>query len=194
MSETRKPIDSNEPLDTGHDYDGIREYDNALPNWWLATLYLSIVFAFGYWMYYHVIGTGQLQMEAYHAEMALAEAQQAERAAARGAVGDDELLAMASDGAKVDAGKAEYTTYCVACHGMSGEGGIGPNLTDDHWLHGAKPTEILKVISEGVPSKGMASWGPVLGADKVEKLTAFVITLKGKNVPGKAPEGMLVSD
>lgn len=192
MSKVKEP--ATEPIDTGHDYDGIREYDNVLPNWWLATLYATIVFSFGYWMYYHVLGTGPLQMDEYHAEMAQAEEAAAAAAAARGALGDDELLAMVADSAKVEDGKSTFATYCVACHGMSGEGGIGPNLTDAYWIHGSKPTEILNVIRDGVPSKGMAAWGPVLGSDKVEKLTAFVVTLKGKDVPGKAAEGELASE
>ncbi len=183
-----------EPTDTGHDYDGIREYDHPLPNWWLATLYGAIIFSFGYWMYYHVVSAGPLQTEAYELEMASLEAQRAERAQARGAMNDEALLAMAADPAQTAAGQTTYATYCVACHGLNGEGGIGPNLTDDRFLHGGKPTEILEVITTGVPAKGMAAWGPVLGAEKVSELAAFVVTLKGKNLPGKAPEGEIESE
>ncbi|AKU92986.1 cbb3-type cytochrome c oxidase N-terminal domain-containing protein [Vulgatibacter incomptus] len=185
---------TNEPADTGHDYDGIREYDNRLPNWWLATLFITIVFAFGYWMYYHVLGSGPLQMAEYHAEMDAASAKAATLAASRGEATDESLLAFSKDPAVTAAGAAVFGQSCSACHGASGEGGIGPNLTDDHWIHGGKPTEILKVIREGVAAKGMPSWGPMLGAEKTEQLAAFVVSLKGKNVPGKGPEGELVQD
>lgn len=178
-----------EAPDTGHDYDGIREYDNRLPNWWLATLYISIVFAFGYWAYYHVLSMGPLQHEEYRIEMAQA-AQAAEALAAqRGAATDESLAAMKADGAAMEDATATFGQYCAACHSANGEGGIGPNLTDTFWIHGARPTDIHKVIKEGVAAKGMPAWGDVLGAQKVERLAAFVSSLEGKNLPGKPPEG-----
>lgn len=178
-----------EAPDTGHDYDGIREYDNRLPNWWLATLYLSIIFAFGYWAYYHVLSMGPLQQEEYAAEMAQAEKAAEAQAALRGAATDESLAALSSDTAAMDEAKATYGQYCAACHAANGEGSIGPNLTDTFWIHGARPTDIMKVIKDGVPAKGMPAWGDVLGTQKVEKLSAFVASLEGKNLPGKAPEG-----
>ena len=184
----------NEAPDTGHDYDGIREYDNRLPNWWLATLYITIVFAFGYWAYYHVLSMGPLQHEQYLAEMDQAAKAAEAQAAQRGAATDESLAALVSDAAAMDDAKATFGQYCAACHAANGEGAIGPNLTDAHWLHGGKPTDILKVITDGVPSKGMAAWGQMLGAQKVEHLAAFIVTLKGKNLPGKAAEGELASD
>lgn len=190
MSQANEPV---QDLDTGHEYDGIREYDNVLPNWWLATLWGTIIFAFGYWMYYHVLETGPLQMAEYHAEMQAAEEKMALAASARGAVTDETLTSLAA-GPAVDEGKALFGTYCAACHGVKGEGGIGANLTDDYFLHGSKPTEILKVIEDGVPSKGMPAWGAMLGATKVEQVTAFVLTLHGTNLPGKAAEGELARD
>lgn len=178
----------NEP-DMGHEFDGIRELDNRLPNWWLATLYLSIVFSFGYWMYYHVFQAGPLQMDEYHQEMARAEEAAAALAEARGAIDDDTLVGMAGDGQQTAEGQIVYSQYCAACHGAQGEGGIGPNLTDKHWIHGGQPTKILEVVSTGVPAAGMPAWKPMLGNSKVEQVTAYLLTLKGKNLPGKAPEG-----
>lgn len=194
MSETPTPVDGRD-LDTGHDYDGIREYDNRLPNWWLWTLIVSIVFGYGYWMYFHTFGTGMSSHQAYLAELEVADAAAAARAAARGALTDDELLALAHDEAGVAAGRAIFQQYCVACHGPEAGGLIGPNLTDNAWIHGGgKPTAILQTVTGGVAAKGMPSWGPVLGPDKVEKVVSFVISLRGKNVPGKAAEGELVSN
>lgn len=191
-------IETGEPLatepDMGHEYDGIRELDNRLSNWWLAIFYLSIVFSFGYWAYYHVLDAGPLQMEAYEQEMARAEAAAAARAADREALTDELLVSWSEDGAKVGAGQATYTQFCAACHGPGGEGGIGPNLTDAYWLHGGAPLEIMKVISEGVATAGMPAWKGVLGDQKMEEVTAYVLTLRGKNLPGKEPQGEKVEE
>lgn len=192
-AETRKVESPPEP-DMGHDFDGIRELDNRLPNWWLATLYLSIVFSFGYWMYYHVLKAGPLQMEAYEMEMAKADEAAAALAELRGAATDESLLALTEDPQAISSGQEVFAQHCAACHGPQGEGTIGPNLTDPYWKHGGAPTEILQVVSIGVPAAGMPAWKPMLGAKKVEEVTAYLLTLKGKNLPGKGPEGELIDD
>lgn len=188
-----KKIGTSESLatepDMGHDYDGIRELDNRLPNWWLAIFYLSIVFSFGYWAYYHVLEAGPLQMEAYELEMARAEAAAATRSSDRGSLSNEMLLALSEDEERVGAGQQTYAQFCAACHGSNGEGGIGANLTDDYWIHGASPMEILGVVSEGVATAGMPAWKGVLGDRKIEEVTAYVLTLRGKNLPGKEPQG-----
>lgn len=178
-----------EEPDMGHDFDGIRELDNKLPNWWLATFYLAIVFSFGYWAWYHILDAGPLQMEAYEMEMARAAEAAESRRAARGEVGDEALAALSEDAAVVSSGQAIYGQFCAACHAAGGEGSIGPNLTDAYWIHGGSPKEILKVVSDGVAAAGMPSWRPVLGDEKVEQVTAFLLTLKGKDLPGKEPQG-----
>lgn len=183
-----------EDLDTGHEYDGIREFDNKLPNWWLATLFLSIFFSIGYWLYYHTLAVGPDQLGEYEMEMADAAAAAAARAKERGEVTDESLLAASQDPATVGTGKELFGQYCAACHGPDGGGTIGPNLTDDHWITGAgKPTEIREIVISGVTAKGMPAWGQLLGEEKVDQITAFALTLKGKNVPGKGPEGELAS-
>ena len=92
----------------------------------------------------------------------------------------------------VAAGKDVYATNCFPCHGQHGEGGIGPNLTDDYWIHGGKSSDIVRVISNGVPDKGMTSWLPILGENRVVQLAAFIISLHGTSPPGaKAPQGEL---
>lgn len=192
-----KKIENMEPVtepDMGHDYDGIRELDNKLPFWWQAIFYLTIIFSFGYWAYYHVLEAGPLQMERYEIEMAQAEAAAEARSAGKEALSDELLLAYSQDTAKVSAGQADYAAYCAACHGANGEGGIGPNLTDAYWIHGASPMEIHKVISEGVATAGMPSWKGVLGDSKVEQVAAYILTLKGKNLPGKEPQGEKVEE
>lgn len=178
----------NEP-DMGHEYDGIRELDHRLPNWWQATFYLSIVFAFAYWAYFHIMGAGPLQMERYEQELARAEAAAAERAGDREAISDELLLAYSADEGRMASGQQTYTQFCAACHGAQGEGGIGANLTDEFWIHGGAPLDILKVVSEGVPTAGMPAWRSVLGEQKTEEVAAFVLSLRGKNLPGKEAQG-----
>jgi cytochrome c oxidase cbb3-type subunit 3 len=172
-----------------HDFDGIQEYDNRLPNWWLWILWGSILFAFAYWLVFHTFGVAKLPPARYEAEMQRA----AEAQLAKGGSLDDaalELMATLPD--RVAEGKALFSTYCVACHASRGEGLVGPNLTDAHWIHGARPLDIHKVVTDGVLAKGMAAWGRQLGPKRVESVTAYVLTLRGTNVPGKAPEGELV--
>lgn len=165
-----------------HEYDGIEEADNALPTWWVVVFICSVLFAGAYW----------LMVEEFHLAPSPVEelaAAQAERSKRTGQVSDDELLSAARMESAVAAGKQTYTTNCVACHGAKAEGSIGPNLTDAHWLHGGTPVQIFSTIRDGVPAKGMPSWGAILGQDAVKTLAAYVITLRGTNVPGKAPQG-----
>jgi cytochrome c oxidase cbb3-type subunit 3 len=90
----------------------------------------------------------------------------------------------------VESGRQVFASTCAACHRADGGGNIGPNLTDAYWLHGSKPENIYSCVHDGVPNKGMPTWGPVLGEDKVETVVAYVLTLRNTNVPGgKAPQG-----
>ncbi|WP_224242790.1 cbb3-type cytochrome c oxidase N-terminal domain-containing protein [Hyalangium gracile] len=168
-----------------HVYDGIEEHDNRLPNWWLGILWATIVFGFGYWFYYHVAEIepgliGEYQQEA---------AELARRAAANGPLSDETLLALTKDGQATGSGKQLYLQNCAACHGAEGQGLIGPNLTDNAWLRGGKPVDIHKTISQGSVAKGMPAWERTLGAERVRAVTAYVLTIKGRNVPGKPPQG-----
>lgn len=166
-----------------HEVDGIEEYDNQLPRWWLYTLYATIVFAAGYWFVYQSGAFADQPMAAYQAELA-------KKAKSTGTVSPELLAALASDPAVVEKGKQVFTSTCVACHRNDGGGNVGPNLTDDFWLHGGTPDRIFKTVAEGVPDKGMPAWKPQLGDERVQAVTAYVLTLKGTNVPGgKPPQG-----
>jgi cytochrome c oxidase cbb3-type subunit 3 len=166
-----------------HTVDGIEEYDNKLPNWWLYTLYGSIVFAIGYWFVYQSAGIGELPRAAYEAEMDRAAQAQA-GAAKLVPVTAEALAALAKDRGAVARGKQVFTTTCAACHRADGGGVVGPNLTDEFWLHGASPDKVYKTIKDGVLDKGMPAWGPQLGPERVQAVTAYVLTLRGTNVPG----------
>ena len=165
-----------------HEYDGILEADNRLPRWWLFTFYAAVVFSMGYWFYYQEFKAGKSPLQDYYAE-------QAEAAEKSGVdPSEDELLAL-SQGPALESGRQLFAANCVACHEAKGQGKIGPNLTDAAWLHGGDPIAIFKTVREGVPAKGMPAWGPTLGRAGVSQVAAFVLTLRGTNVPGKAPEG-----
>jgi cytochrome c oxidase cbb3-type subunit 3 len=169
-----------------HEYDGIEEADNELPMWWVAVFLGTIVFGGAYYMVY----------EKYHVrpspteELALITA---ERAKTTGDYSDAVLLAFAKDQKAVAAGRLTYNTNCVACHGAKLEGTIGPNLTDSHWLHGGAPSNIFTTVRDGVPAKGMPTWGTILGPQGVRDVAAYVLTLRNTQVPGKTPQGDLYS-
>jgi cytochrome c oxidase cbb3-type subunit III len=178
-----------------HEYDGIREYDNPLPGWWLATLYGTVLFAVLYFL--NVIpglGSGPGRLAEYDAAMATAQAATQAAAAAHdplAGVTDEALLALARDPAKLALGRTTFATMCVACHGPDGGGVIGPNLTDAYWLHGGRPTQILNTVNNGVLDKGMPPWGKSLPADQVIAVAAYVTTLAGTHPKApKAPQGV----
>ena len=171
-----------------HTFDGIQEYDNKLPNWWLWILYGSIVFSLGYWLFYHSLGAGKLPLDNFQIEMRVAAEAQLDRLAA-GGLTNQVLLVMTELPDRVQAGHEVYDQYCAVCHGDQGGGTVGPNLTDDHWIHGGTPLDLHRIVVEGVPAKGMAAWGNQLGPTRVQNVVAYMLTLRGRNVPGKAPEG-----
>ena len=75
----------------------------------------------------------------------------------------------------VTAGEQVYNTLCIACHAPNLEGLIGPSFVDDEWIHGRSVADILRIIREGVPEKGMVPWGPILSAQQINSVAAFVI-------------------
>lgn len=155
-----------------HVFDGIAEYDRRLPNWWLLTLYGSIVFAVVYWMAtQHFPGKSD-------GDKVMTEIQdiRAAKLAAAGNYDDAALWEMSKNPSIVAAGAASYATSCVACHGDKLQGGIGFNLADSTWVHGGKPTEVMKTVSDGVLVKGMPAWGAVLGPKKTAEVVAFVLS------------------
>ena len=167
-----------------HEYDGIEEADNDLPKWWLFVFYASIAFACIYWFWYHEYGIDELPSAAYAAEM---------EARAGDQVTPELLAALAEDEDAVEAGRALYMTNCVACHAAEGQGQIGPNLTDDYWIHGGSAMDIHGVVATGVLDKGMPPWAGPLGPRGTREVVAYVLTLRSTNVPGKEPQGELVT-
>lgn len=170
---------------TDHDYDGITEYDNPLPRWWLMLFYGGIVFAAVYIPWYH-FGPGPLMVEEYEAQMAAAQAAMPQKKGPDVAA----LAAAEQDPARLAAGKETFAKLCVACHTADGGGLVGPNLTDDYWIHGGSMADVVHVITEGVPEKGMISWKTQLKDDEIVSVAAYVRSLRGtKPANPKAPEG-----
>lgn len=187
------PVEEEESILLDHNYDGIKELDNHLPPWWTWMFYLSIAFSFVYLFVYHISGTLPLQMEEYNQEIALAEAEMKARMAnLPESTVDENNVQLVTDPAQLAKGKQVYVNNCAPCHKETGAGGIGPNLTDDYWLHGGSINEIYKTIKVGVPEKGMISWEPVLSPNQMQNVASFVVGLKGTNPPNaKAPQGEL---
>ena len=168
-----------------HVYDDIEEEDNHLPNWWLAILFGAIVFGFGYWFVYEITRAAPGPLASMRTEMAEA----AKRRAESGPLTNESLTVLSHDVKTVAEGKAVFISTCAPCHGPQGQGLVGPNLTDKFWLHGGAPVDIHKSITGGYPQKVMRPWGPVLGAGRVRAVAAFVVSLRGQNLPGRPPQG-----
>ena len=174
-----------------HAYDGIRELDNDLPPWWKWGFYITIIFSVIYLARYHVFQTAPLQMEEYEIAVARAEA---ERAALRATSPDitEETVVFLDSEEDLEIGKTLYVTNCAVCHGQFGEGGIGPNLVDDYWIHGGSIRDIFRVTKYGVIERGMTPWQDILTPVQIAQVSSFVKTLRDTDPPNqKEPEGEL---
>jgi cytochrome c oxidase cbb3-type subunit 3 len=174
-----------------HNYDGIQEYDNPLPTWWTTLFWVTIVFSVFYVVYFH-FGQGKLVIDAYNDDMIAFYELQAEQLLALGPIGEGTLSDLMKDDAMMAGGAQIFTSKCAQCHAKDGGGNIGPNLTDDYWLHGGKLTDIYHTVTEGVPSKGMLSWKNQLGPAEIMSVAAYVGTLRGTEpAKPKEPQGEL---
>lgn len=170
-----------------HTFDGIQEFDNRLPNWWLWTFYLACIYSIGYWIHYQTLGTGDNPGEEYLIEQRAA-MQAMEARMAANPITNESLLALADNPAFVAEGKAIFTdpNKCAQCHQATGAGNIGPNLTDEYWVYGGKPMDLYATLMEGRPG-GMQSY-KAEGLGFVQRAVAYVLSIKNTNVPGKDPE------
>lgn len=185
------PIEHEEDVLFDHEFDGIRELDNKLPPWWVAMFYLTIAFAVVYLGYYH-LGSGASQAEEYEMEMEQADRAVAEYRARNAQQVDESNVAVVNDPQALSMAKTLYETNCMACHGMLGEGTVGPNLTDPYWIHGGSINDIYKTIKYGVPEKGMIPWGTQMRAVDMQNISSYILTLQGTNPPNaKEREGEL---
>ncbi|SOD93364.1 cytochrome c oxidase cbb3-type subunit 3 [Spirosoma fluviale] len=173
-----------------HAYDGIHELDNPTPPWFMGLFYSTIAFGLVYVIVFHLTGLGDLQTAEYTQEVAIAEQQRdAYIKKVAGSINENNV-AFVKDAKAIDAGKAVFLQSCVACHGQQGQGGVGPNLTDEFWLHGGSMKSVFHTITEGVPEKGMMSWKKQLNPLQVQQVASYILTLQGTNPAGaKAPQG-----
>lgn len=177
-----------------HEYDGIQEYDNPLPSWWSGVFVLTIVFSIGYWFWYHGGGPGKTEEQRFDGDWNGYVAWKTEAEKRTVVNVTPELLdQLATDPAAISRGRAIFVQYCVGCHLDDGSGQVGPNLTDEYQIHGIGRIDLYKTIRDGVPAKGMISWGATLSTRDMAAVAAYVSTLRGTNKPGKAPEGARVT-
>ncbi len=190
------PRDEDRLLD--HEYDGIREYDNPLPRWWLIILWVSVAYSVLYLInIVPGIGSGPGRVKHYENEMAAATAKYGDpQATARDNVVDDATVrAAAKDPARLAMGQQMFVTYCASCHREDAGGNIGPNLTDDFWIHGGQPSQVHNTVANGVLDKGMPAWIAVLKPDQVLSVAAYVTTLHDTHPKDpKEPQGTKVEN
>jgi len=185
-----KPMSEEKTILIEHDYDGIQELDNPTPAWFMWLFYGTITFALCYLLIYHVFGVGQLQYDEYKTEMVQADlAKKAYLSKAANRV-DENTVKLVSDPGVLASGKTIFKQTCAPCHGDNAQGNVGPNLTDDYWLHGGKINDIFKTIKYGVAAKGMPTWEKQLSPKQIADVANYIKSLKGSNpANAKAPQG-----
>ena len=185
-----KPVEEEGEIILDHNYDGIKELDNNLPPWWLYAFYISIIFAFVYLAKYHVFN-GDNQIDELETELAEARvAIEQYKKTAKNLV-DANTVTQLIEASDLAAGKTIFQTNCVACHMADGGGGIGPNLTDKHWVLGGGIKSIFTTVSEGGRSgKGMIAWKTQLKPLEMAQVASYVLTFQGTTPANpKAAEG-----
>lgn len=174
-----KPVESEEEIILDHNYDGIKELDNNLPPWWVYGFYATILFGVIYLVRFHVLNE-YTQAEEYETEVAEAKIAIEEYKKTAKDLVDVNTVTLLTDAADINAGKAVFTTNCVACHKADGGGGIGPNLTDEYWILGGGIKNVFRTISEGGrDGKGMVAWKQTLKPVEMAQVSSYVITLGG---------------
>lgn len=188
------PVEEEQSIELDHEYDGIKELDNHLPPWWKWLFIGTIIWGAIYLVVYHIWDSMPLQIQEYETELVQAKEQLAKlRASQPQAVIDVNTLEYSADAEILGNGKTIYTTNCVACHNSDGGGNaIGPNLTDDYWLHMGDLKSIFNTINVGVVEKGMPAWGKTMSPKDVRDVTFYVMSLHGTTPANpKAPQGEL---
>ncbi len=178
-----------------HEFDGIQEYDQKLPNWWLFTFYGAVVWFVVYWVIYYHGGVMRTDHDAVTERLAaIHETKLAELGKTLAELDDAKLVHQwAASADLVAAGEATYLTNCSACHAadLSGAMDVGGTkialpglpLDDGEWKFGGRPMDIFRIINEGSPpeSEGhngakMQPWGQMLSPKQVAELTAYIIS------------------
>lgn len=183
MSEEKNQIPEQEEHIMDHDYDGIKELDNPPPRWIMLLFYITIGWSILYGAYFFWLKEGDHQ-DAEYAKKSMKHDQKYQMQTL-----DADALTALMDEASLAEGKQVYTDMaCMACHGANGEGNaIGPNLCDEHWIHGCDFKSIFDIIKNGNPTKGMTAFKGQISDEKIQKVSSYIISLKGSN-PANAKE------
>ncbi len=181
------PVEREKEVMTDHEYDGIKELDNNLPPWWLYGFYITIVFSVIYMFHYHVLGTGPSSAQEYATELAVAEEARTAYLAEMGEVIDEYSVVRISDADMLAKAGVAFIEKCAPCHTPSGGGSVGPNLTDEYWVHGGSINDIFRVIKYGVPEKGMIPWQGILTPEEMQAISSWIMDLQGTNPEGGLP-------
>jgi cytochrome c oxidase cbb3-type subunit III len=187
-----KPVGGKEEKDLmmDHNYDGIVELDNHMPPWLANIFYITIAFGVIYFTYFSVLGLGKTQLEEYEEELRIAAVQAEQRASLALSSIDENTVLFDTSVPALASGKSIYEANCVACHATDGGGGVGPNLTDQYWIHGGSINDVFKVVKYGVVAKGMIPWQDQLSPEEMQNVSSYILTLVGTTpVNPKAPEG-----
>ncbi len=183
------PIEREQEILFDHEYDGIKELDSKIPPWFTWLFYITIFFGIYYMLHYHVFNTGQLMAEEYTEEMNIAAAEK-EALMESGAFVNEETVTLLTEEPALLSGKAIYDANCVACHANDGGGIVGPNLTDEYWIHGGGIKNVFKIIKYGVVEKGMISWQTQLNPNQMQEVASYVLSMQGTTPAApKPPEG-----
>jgi cytochrome c oxidase cbb3-type subunit III len=187
-----RPLEEEADLELHHDYDGIRELNNRLPPWWLYGFYITIIFAGIYLWRYHVAYSAPSSTEEFQIAMQQAEIEKAAYLKKSANNVDETTVKLSTEPAIIESGKKIFLTSCAACHGPEGQGTVGPNLTDEYWLHGGSVSSIFKSIKYGWPDKGMKSWKDDFSPIQISQLANFIKSIQGtKPANGKEAQGTI---
>lgn len=183
---------TNDKFVKGHEFDGIRELDNDPPSWLNILFIFTVLFAYAYLVNYHWFEAGDLQEEAYEKEIAAFFGEEENEEAERELASNEPLVYPLTDAERLADGAKIYANNCAVCHLEQGQGLVGPNLTDQYWIHGGSYDEVKYIVTNGVIEKGMIPWKSQLSKSKIDNVTSYIFTLIGTNPPNpKEPEGEL---
>lgn len=187
------PLEQESTIELDHNFDGIKELDNHLPPWWKWLFYFTIAWSVVYLFVYHVSATYPLMIQEYDNEVSDAEVQIRKMKALQPQEAIDEnTLVYSVDEALILKGKEVFNNMnCGSCHRPDGGGNsIGPNLTDEYWIHGGDVKQVFNTIKNGAVDKGMPAWGKSLSPQDVRNVSFFVMSLQGTHpANAKAPQG-----
>lgn len=189
-------VEQEKDVQLDHNYDGIRELDNALPPWWLYGFYITIVFSGIYLWRYHVSHTAPLSYEELQNDVKKAEIELKVALAKKGDRVDENSIEYKEDASMIADGRAIFKTNCKACHSDNAGGmpNSGPNLTDKYWIHGGNIKDIFKTVRYGVVEKGMIAWGNVLSNKEIAQVATYIKSIKEPVTGGQPPKGELYEE